>query len=393
MRCLLVTLPTFGYYNDLARACADNAIEVVSVPCQSREDGLRVLEAVHSFRPHFILNHPVFSLLVSRIGAHKGIPVLHWLADKIINQEHLRKELYSESDIVLATYRGDADKLVAADVKAYYLPNACNIKPMDYHVSEKKYGVSFVGTIELGINNYYRRFMEETRARFCQESPLHASVFQTMQEAFEEVLQQQQVVAEQFRYVLPELVADIYRRIGPLLLQSNLHPDDLSSLLAKETASRQRRQIFQALPQLDAFGPEDWTQAGLPNVRYRGVAEQYRESGQVFAASCINLAITRIYALDGLSDRIFNVMRAQGFLLANRQETLAELFREGVDLEAYASLDELLDKVRFYTEHADAAERIARQGCDTVLRGHTFTHRIGTMRSMLARWSNPCAAC
>ncbi|MBF0154611.1 MAG: glycosyltransferase [Magnetococcales bacterium] len=385
MRCLLTKLRRFNYYDDMARACHDNGIMAVSEYCENKEDGEKILDMIDRFRPDFILSHPAYSLIASRVGHLKGIPVLHWLADKFINRDHLNRDIYTDTDFIFPTCREDTELLRKIGVKASYMLNVCNLKPVHYHTEEKKYGVSFVGTIELGRNNYYRQVMEAARETFNQDSELHRSIFETMQNAFDAILQQQKEAAQQFRYILPELIAKTYEQIGPILLQSNIQPDNLAFLLAKETAFHQRRHFIEALPHLDAFGPEDWTKAELPNVRYWGEADQYRESGHVFGASRINLAIARIYAMDGLSDRIFNVLFAQGFLLANRQETLSEVFQEGVDLEMYTTADELLDKIRFYENNPQAREKIARQGHDNVVKNHTFTNRIREMLPLLDR--------
>ncbi|MBF0177634.1 MAG: glycosyltransferase family 1 protein [Magnetococcales bacterium] len=385
MRCLITKLRRFQYYDDLAKACRENGVDVASEFCDQIEDARNLFESVDRFRPDFILNHPVFSLIVSRVGAMRGIPVLHWLADKFLNQEHFNPEIYTDTDFILPTCREDAGKLSHMGVKASYLINACNIQQLDYNFEDKKYGVCFVGTIELGSNNYYRQFIEALYKEFCQKSSFHAAIFTKLQNTFDDILRQQEEASRQFRYILPELVAKAYETIGPILRESNIQPGELTSILAKETTVHQRRHFLQAIPHLDVFGPEDWTQAHFPNVHYRGVADQFRESGHHFAASRINLAMTRVYALDGLSDRIFNVLRARGFLLASRQATLCEVFKEGIDLEMYTTVEELLDKIRFYEENTQAREKIARQGYENVIHNHTFANRIREMLPLLSR--------
>ncbi|MBF0154610.1 MAG: glycosyltransferase family 1 protein [Magnetococcales bacterium] len=383
MRCLITQFRRFNYYDDMVKACRENGLEVACVYCDDLEDGGQVLETVNRFRPHFILNHPIYSLVASRVGAMKGIPVVHWIVDKILNKECYNSPIYSDTDLVLSTYREDADKLAALGVRAGYLLNACNIEPVDYGRVEKQYGVTFVGTIELGKNNYYRQIMASGRDTFDRASPAHAALFQTIQNACDEILHQQQEASRLFLYKVPELVAEMYKKTGHVFLQARFIPDDVVALLTKETAFHQRRHFLQAIPQLDAFGPEDWTQAELPNVSYRGAVD-LRASGHVFAASRINLSITRIYQLDGLSDRIFNVLRARGFLLANRQETLSEVFQEGVHLDTYSTVEELLDKIRFYEKSPHIREKIAARGYDNVLKNHTFTQRIREMLPLLS---------
>ncbi|MBF0427021.1 MAG: glycosyltransferase family 1 protein, partial [Magnetococcales bacterium] len=371
MRCLLITLRSFDYYDDLARACVENGIEVACVPGNDLEDGRRILETIQAFRPHFILNHPIFSVMVSRIGVLKGIPVLHWVVDKLLNRDCLNRSVYGETDLILSTYRDDVAKLTALGVRAAYLLNACNIEPVNDGGTKKRYGVSFVGTIELGVNNYYRRSMEHWQRHLSVATTSQAGMFEVLQQTCDKILLAQQEASCQFQYRIPELVAAARATLDPILRHTGLQPDDLVALLAKETVFHQRRHFLRAIPTLDAFGPQDWLVADLPNVHYHGVVA-LRASGQVFAASRTNLSLTRIYQLDGLSDRIFNVLRARGFLLANRQETMDEVFQEGVDYAAYATVEEMLDKIRFYDSNPQIRERIAHQGCEKKKKNHTF---------------------
>ncbi|MBF0127648.1 MAG: glycosyltransferase family 1 protein, partial [Magnetococcales bacterium] len=96
----------------------------------------------------------------------------------------------------------------------------------------------------------------------------------------------------------------------------------------------------------------------------------------------INLSITRPHGMCGMTDRIFNVLHSRGFLLTDRTPSLLECFREGWDLETFSSPEEMNDKIRFYLAHETQRAAIARQGAETVLRGHLFVHRI---REMVAR--------
>ena len=81
----------------------------------------------------------------------------------------------------------------------------------------------------------------------------------------------------------------------------------------------------------------------------------------------------------GLPLRIFDILGCGGFLMTNYQAELPEYFEIGKDLEAYSSMDELIDKCTFYLEHDDIRKEIARNGYEKVKQHHTYPHRIAEM--------------
>ena len=65
--------------------------------------------------------------------------------------------------------------------------------------------------------------------------------------------------------------------------------------------------------------------------------------------------------------------------MCNYQEELFDHFTPGVDLETYASLEELTDKCSFYLSHEKERMEIAMQGYKKVSASHTYEKRITQM--------------
>lgn len=121
----------------------------------------------------------------------------------------------------------------------------------------------------------------------------------------------------------------------------------------------------------------------IPNVHNMGVADSRTMMPKIFRQSRINLNMTARTIRTGLSQRVFDVMAAGGFLLTNRQLEVTEYFQDGVELATFDTEEELMEKVRYYLEHEEERQAVARAGYEAVRREHTFVTRFRQMFGML----------
>lgn len=98
---------------------------------------------------------------------------------------------------------------------------------------------------------------------------------------------------------------------------------------------------------------------------FEEAAEKYCESKIVF-----NISIK-----DDINMRVFETLSTKSFLLTNEIPTLGELFQDGVHLVTYKTIDEAIDKAKYYLEHDAEREKIAQAGFEEVRAKHTFVHR------------------
>ena len=78
-------------------------------------------------------------------------------------------------------------------------------------------------------------------------------------------------------------------------------------------------------------------------------------------------------------DRVWNSVTLKFFnrpFLTNWIPTLEELFTDGVHLVTYKTLDEAVDKAKYYIAHDEEREKIAEAGFNEVRSKHTFKHRV-----------------
>ena len=87
-----------------------------------------------------------------------------------------------------------------------------------------------------------------------------------------------------------------------------------------------------------------------------------------------------------ISRRVFEGMMAQRMVLADRPDPAAEMhliFEEGKDIVYFDSLDDCVDKIKYYSAHPEERERIAQNGFAKVSAHHTTPKRIEKILQLL----------
>ena len=112
------------------------------------------------------------------------------------------------------------------------------------------------------------------------------------------------------------------------------------------------------------------------NVNNRGTVDYYNEMPYVFRNSKINLNITLRSIKSGIPLRCMDICGAGGFLLSNYQENLYDVFVPGEDMIIYDSIDDLINKCKYYLSHDTERRRIAQNGFGKIEEKHTYDIRF-----------------
>lgn len=125
--------------------------------------------------------------------------------------------------------------------------------------------------------------------------------------------------------------------------------------------------------------------------RHQSLADRL-QGGEVYGddyaraltGSKIGLGFLRKVCPDQHTTRTFEIPACGSMLLADRTPEHLEFFEEGKEAEYFSSEDELVDKVRFYSENSTFRDRIARGGYDRGIKsGYCYMARIQAAMSAL----------
>lgn len=126
---------------------------------------------------------------------------------------------------------------------------------------------------------------------------------------------------------------------------------------------------------LDMVAKHFSTNDYLKQYRKEEIAEIYSRSRIVFNCAVGN----------EVNMRVFEAMASGSLLVTERVANgQSELFEDGVHFVEYSGDSEMIEKTRYYLEHDDERERIARAGQETVLRDHTYRSRCDEVLEVVA---------
>lgn len=262
----------------------------------------------------------------------------------------------------------------------FYLPLAANIERFDSvirtittkDISSYTADISFVGSLYSEKNPLKSTNTLSAYANGCIDGIVESSLQVYGYNFMEEVISD-------------TLIAEFKRAVPPFTSYFDLITNADKYIIAHEYIGYHAAEIerIRTLNKLaEHFTVDLYTNSNtdsLHSVKTHGPIETLYGMPKVFHLSKINLNMTIKPIQSGLPLRIFDIMGCGGFLMTNYQSELTDFFEIGRDLEAYSSLEELIDKCAYYLQHEDQRKQIAVQGYQTVKEFHTYPLRITEM--------------
>lgn len=116
-------------------------------------------------------------------------------------------------------------------------------------------------------------------------------------------------------------------------------------------------------------------------------AEVYGDDyARALTGSRVGLGFLRTVCPDQHTTRTFEIPACGSLLLADRTEEHEEFFHEGEEAEFFASSEELIDKIKFYSGNESARQRIAQSGYHRCSQGrYAYVHRLSDVLDQLAQ--------
>ena len=113
--------------------------------------------------------------------------------------------------------------------------------------------------------------------------------------------------------------------------------------------------------------------------------EQHSANARLYARSKLALSISQASELWGYtSDRLYNICATGCPALVQRFAGMeAHGFVDGASCISWSSVDEMVEKIRYYLNHSEKREEIGMRGKDVVLSRHTWKHRVDSLFTMM----------
>jgi Uncharacterized protein conserved in bacteria len=117
----------------------------------------------------------------------------------------------------------------------------------------------------------------------------------------------------------------------------------------------------------------------------------FQKISEILAANELCLNFSNVWADDCPGSALTAHVRLRDFegpmcrtcYLTGHTDEIEEFYDIGKEIDTYRTTEELVDKARFYLEHADAAERLRERGFARARRDHTWVRRFAELFSKI----------
>jgi spore maturation protein CgeB len=115
---------------------------------------------------------------------------------------------------------------------------------------------------------------------------------------------------------------------------------------------------------------------------WHGYQTDFNDIIRVFDTTRVNLNLSNPWhhgTMPQIKGRHFEIPQVGGFQISTPADDLLSYFVEDKEIVIAHSVDELIEKTKFYIEHSNEREKIAKAGNDRMMAEHQWYHRFTKM--------------
>lgn len=333
------------------------------------ELAMEMIQYIHAETVEAVISFNYFPI-ISMICNTCQIPYYSWVYDC----PHFT--LYAKQITLPCNHIGIFDKEMVRQLEdygvrtVYHAPLSVDTEYFDHVITQasakqwEKYqcDISFVGSLYTDEHNYYDLlFSDEKENDRGMEAAITQQCF-----AYEEDYLRQAVMENKLDIQMIEMQM---KQQGLMLGEDYFaKPEDIlmAAVLEKKVTVEERRILLEEIArQKINFRLYTGSKTKLLpelNACNRGMVDYHTQMPLVFAGSRINLNISLRSIHSGIPLRVLDIMACGGFVLSNLQPEIAEYFEEGVEIVTFNSVDECIEKIRYYLTHEEERQQIAEAG-------------------------------
>lgn len=269
-----------------------------------------------------------------------------------------------------------------------HIPLAGNDKKFEVVINKKagrsiankfKCDISFVGSLYTNQYDYFDSLTVESAVKDESLKLINKYLFDYSKNYYKNIAD-----IEEKNDELISCWADAMGKDGLLLGEDYFIPimDEVrSSVFEKKITVEERRILLSKVAELDNVDFRLYTNSNLDSVPILskancGIVDYHTQMPLVFNQSKINLNITLRSIHTGIPLRVLDILSCGGFVLSNYQEELDEYFKDGEELVLFSSLDDAIDKIKYYLNHDAERKKIAANGLKAVKERFTYEKGI-----------------
>lgn len=344
----------------------------------------KLLCAIQNTKAQYVISYD-FAETIAQACFEANVPYIAWVYDAP------QMELYTHYALLPSNYvfvfdKKQRDRLREIGLKnAYHIPLAIHANKVRMSLEKQGKQITYKNEIGFVGQLYRKKHIEDliAKAPITVQEGLEQNIDSCFLKWGKDIAMHESMTEECVNY-FGEI--DQHRNVikYPYATEQFFYE---AAVLSRILANRERVHILNALAEkhdvaLYTFD-KDTEQISdkvkiLPGVKY-----DY-EVSNIYRSTKINLNITLHCIEKGISQRIFDVMAAGGFLISNYQEELEELFVPGEEIVLYHNMQELEEQIAYYLEHEEERGKIAKKGQQKVLRLHNYHEKMDRIIQLVA---------